>query len=287
MKLQQVVAIVLLLSMMFNAGLQTDRAELLSVLKNLPLLAKALLANFILVPLVAFALVGFLRVDDLIATGILLMAISPGVPFIVLAAGKGKGGSHELATALALILPAVSFLTIPIMAQLLLPASERIDVPMGQLVALLGYQLAPLLVGAIVAAAAPAPARALTPWLGRLTMIALVVLMLILVPSIFRSIIVIFGSRGVLAVILIDVISLVAGWLLGGPRNDERFTLAVGTALRNPAMAMVIATTKFSAPAVSASVVVYFLIQFLGATIFGGKGVRRFAEARTRRLSGT
>lgn len=287
MKLQQVVAIVLLLSMMFNAGLQVDRAELLSVLKNISLIGRALLANFIVVPLAAFAIVKLFRLDDPIATGILLMAISAGVPFIVLAAGKAKGGSHELATTLALILPALSFLAIPFMAQMLLPASDRIDVPVGQLIALLGYQVVPLILGAAFAATTPAPAKALTPWLGRLTMIAMLALVAVLLPSIFRSMIAIFGSRGALAVILIDVISLTTGWLLGGPRNDERFTLAVGTALRNPATAMVIATTKFSVPAVSASVVVYFLIQFLGATIFGGKGVRRFAEVRTSRLGGT
>lgn len=285
MKLQQVVAIVLLLSMMFNAGLQVNRGELLSVFKNVSLLAKALLANFVVVPFAAFVLVRLFWLDDPIATGILLMAISPGVPFIVLAAGKAKGGSHELATTLGLILPALSFFTIPIMAQLMLPASDRVDVPLGQLMSLLGFQVTPLFIGAVFAAVFPAPAKALIPWLGRLTMIALLALMAILVPSIFRSVIAIFGSRGILAVILIDAISLVTGWLLGGPRNDERFTLAVGTALRNPAMAMVIATTRFSAPAVSASVVVYFLIQFLGATIFGGKGVRRFAEARSRSSS--
>ena len=283
MKPQQIVAIALLLSMMTNAGLQTNRAELLAELKNYSLLLRALLANFILVPLAAWAILAAFHVNDLVTTGILLMAIAPGVPFVVMAGGRAKGGSHELATALAFILPVLSFVTIPITAQLLLPANDRVNVPPGQLFSLLAFQIVPLVAGALIAARAPAFAAKLSPPLGRITFALFLLLMAILVPSIVRSVLLIFGSRGVLAVIAIDVFSLAAGWLLGGPRRDEKFTLAIGTALRNPAVALVIATERFPGPIVAASVTTYFLVQFAGATIFGGKALGIVAQRRAAR----
>jgi bile acid:Na+ symporter, BASS family len=268
-ELQKITAIILLISMMLNAGVQADRAEIVDVLKNYGLLLRALLANFIVVPLIAYFVTSVLHVSDLVATGILLMAIAPGVPFVILAGGRGKGGSHALSVTLAVLLPLLSFVTIPIMAQLVLPVYDRVSVPPGQLYALLLLQIAPLLAGMLLAAIAPALARSLIVPLGRITVIALLALLAILVPGITRSLVTIFGSLGIIAVIAVDVGALATGWLLGGPRRDERFTLAIGTALRNPAIAMVIATEKFPGPMVPAVITTYFLIQFLGAALSG------------------
>jgi bile acid:Na+ symporter, BASS family len=268
-ELQKITAIVLLLSMMLHAGVQADRGEIVAVLRNYGLLLRALLANFIVVPLVAYLVTSVLHVSDLVATGILLMAIAPGVPFVILAGGRGKGGSHEFAVTLAVLLPLVSFLTIPITAEFVLPVSDRVFVPLGQLYALLLLQIAPLLAGVLLVAVAPAVARSLIAPLGRITVIALLALLAILIPGITRSLVTIFGSLGIIAVVAVDMAALATGWLLGGPRRDERFTLAIGTALRNPAIAMVIATEKFPGPMVPAVVTTYFLVQFLGATLFG------------------
>jgi BASS family bile acid:Na+ symporter len=283
MNLQQITAIVLLLSMMFNAGLQMNRPEILAVFKNYGLLLRALFANFIVVPLAALLLTTVLHVNDLVATGVLLMAIAPGVPFVILAGGREKGGSHELAVTLALILPVLSFVTIPITAQLVLPAAERVAVPPGQLFSLLLFQVAPLALGIVVRAFAPAVAETLKRPLGRITYISFIALLAILAPSVARAVLLIFGSLGILAIIGIDVISLASGWVLGGPNREERFTLAIGTALRNPGLAMVIATARFPEATVAASVSTYFLIQFVGVVLFGGRVLSARAESRAAR----
>lgn len=274
MKLQQILALVLLLSMMFNAGLQLDRAQIVSMLVRYRILVRALVANFIIVPLGAFIVVKFLNVNDLIATGLLLMAMAPGVPFVILTGGKAKGGSHELAVALALLLPVASFVTIPITAQLLLPAADRVEVPPSQLFGLLAFQVLPLLVGVLFAALAPAAADKLKAPIGRLTMISLIALFAVLVPAIVRALFSVIGTRGIIAAVVIDVLSLAIGWVFGGRDPEERFTFAIGTALRNPAIAALIATTSYPGTAVAAGVTTYFLVQFLGATIFGGAKMR-------------
>src|SRR5690242_16814657 len=103
---------------MFNAGLQVDRSRFVSLLKTYRIILRALVANFIVVPLGALLIVTALRLDDLVATGMLLMAIAPGVPFVILAGGRAKGGSHDLAVALSIVLPLFAFVTIPITAEL-------------------------------------------------------------------------------------------------------------------------------------------------------------------------
>jgi hypothetical protein len=94
------------------------------------------------------------------------------------------------------------------------------------------------------------------------------------VPAIVRALFSVLGTRGIIAAVVIDVLSLAVGWIFGGRDPEERFTFAIGTALRNPAVAMLIATSSFPGTVVGAAVATYFLVQFLGATVFGGGKMR-------------
>ena len=53
-------------------------------------MVRVVLANFIVVPIIGVFVVRVFALDDLIAVGILLMAIAPGVPFLPLLAGDEK-----------------------------------------------------------------------------------------------------------------------------------------------------------------------------------------------------
>src|SRR5689334_12782698 len=106
MAIAKILAIVMLVSLTFGAGLQVERGHLKALLAHAGLLARALLANVVIVPLLGFVIVAALRLNPDVATGILLMAIAPGVPFILSGIQK-KGGSLSFAIALAVILPLV------------------------------------------------------------------------------------------------------------------------------------------------------------------------------------
>src|SRR5215469_3854337 len=115
---QKIATIVMLVSIMLSAGLEINREHLMAVLRNYGLIARALLANFIIVPLLAVLVARFLHLDGYVAVGFLLMAIAPGVPFLVRAAGRKPGGSLGFAAALAFLMPAISIVTIPLTARL-------------------------------------------------------------------------------------------------------------------------------------------------------------------------
>lgn len=257
----KLLAIVVLVSLTFGAGLDVNRAHLAAVLKNLGLLGRALLGNFVIVPILGVVIAHALALSPEIATGFLLMAIAPGVP-LVLAGTRKKGGSLGLAVALAVMLPTISIVTVPLTAALVLPAGALAKLPLGQFfMTLLLFQFLPLIAGAIVAERAPALAAKIARPVQLLFFVALVVMLILLAPTFAHGIATVYGTRGIVAAAILCCLSLATGWLLGGPARDERRILGQGTMLRNIGLCALIATTNFKGTVVVAAVVSYLLVQ--------------------------
>jgi bile acid:Na+ symporter, BASS family len=266
---QKIAAVVMLISLMLSAGLQINLAHLMAALKDVGLLARALLANFIIVPLFGVALARLFHLEGFVAVGFLLMAIAPGVPFLVRAAGRQPGGSLGFAAALAFILPALSIITIPLTVYLVLPRDLQAHVPYGQiLIGLVGFQLVPLLIGLVVADRAPAFAAKLKRPLTLLFFVAVLALLVVLAPELFKDVASVYGSRGMLAMLAIVLASVLTGYVLGGPEVEYRRTLSIATALRNIGTCIVIATLSFPLTLAAPTVLVYFLIQFVVTVVF-------------------
>ena len=275
----KIVPLVLLVSMMLHTGLQVNRTHLMAALKNGSLLGRAILANLIIVPILGVLIVGAFHLNDTIATGFLLMAIAPGVPFVVLSGGRKKGGSLGLAVSLALIMQALAIVTVPITAQFVLPLHARVDVTIGKLIVTLALvQLLPLLAGMFLAERAPALAPRLERPVMLIVLAGVVVLLVVLAPTIAKSVASVYGSRGMLAMLTLVVLSVATGWFLGGPESANRRTLSIGTALRNIGLAAVVATASFPDRGVAAAVLTYFLVQFV-VTMLVGAYFTRTAKA--------
>ncbi|MEO6835986.1 MAG: hypothetical protein ABI231_08780, partial [Candidatus Tumulicola sp.] len=103
MPLPKIVALVMVVSTMLGAGLLIDRQHLVETLRQYGLLARAFAANFLLVPLCAVLLVRFFHVETGVSTGIVLMAMAPGVPFLVNSAGRAGGGSLSFAITISFV----------------------------------------------------------------------------------------------------------------------------------------------------------------------------------------
>jgi BASS family bile acid:Na+ symporter len=266
---EKLVAAIMLVALTFGAGLQVNREHLVAILKNYWLLARAFLANFVIVPVLGVLFVKIFRLPAPVATGFLLMAIAPGVPFVV-ASVRQKGGRLGLAVALALFLPLLSLVTIPLTAAWVLPAAAEARLPLAQFVlTLILFQIVPLLVGIVVGQRFPEAATRL----GRPSQIvffaAVIVLIVLLGPSLVRGVVSVYGSNGMWAMLCLVVLSMATGWLLGGPARVDRRVLGIGTTLRNIGLCALIATTTFRDQEVAAAVLTYFLIQAVVSTLFG------------------
>ena len=196
------------------------------------------------------------------------MAIAPGVPFVVLSGGRRKGGSLGFAVALAMIMQALAIVTVPITAWLIFPVN--VHVPVGNLIGTLALvQLVPLLIGMFLAERAPASALRLRRPLLLVMIASIIALLVFLAPTVEKSVASVYGSNGMFAMLALVVLSIATGWVLGGPERAYRRTLGVATALRNVALAVLVATAGFPGTDVAAAVVTYFVIQIVVATIVG------------------
>lgn len=279
MNWERLLAAIMLVSLTFGAGLQVDRDHLKAILHNIGLLGRALLANFIVVPLLGLLLAKLFRLPPQVATGFLLMAIAPGVPF-VLASVRKRGGSLGLAVALAFMLPVFSIATVPATAALVLPTAAKADLPLSKfVVTLLLFQLLPLLAGIAAGALLPGLPKRLARPLQFVFFASALALVVLLAPAMTHSVASVYGSNGMWAMLCLVLLSVATGWLLGSPAREDRRVLAIGTGLRNIGLCALAATSSFSDPLVAATVLTYFLIQFVVTTLFGIYFARTAREA--------
>jgi bile acid:Na+ symporter, BASS family len=276
---EKLAVVVFLACFMLLAGLQCDFAELREAFQSPVRLLRIFAANFVIVPILGVIVVRLFALDEFVATGIMLMAISPGVPFLPLIAGTKKGGSAGLATGLAVILPAVSIITVPITMPLVLPADAAAHVTFASfIVNLLLIQLLPLCVGLFIRARSATIAPMLTKLVAIVLVLAAIVVFYYLIPQMGTAFATVYGSHGLIASLLIIVLCAVVGWLLGGKTPEYRVTLSISTVMRNVGLATLIATQAFHDTVAGAVVLAYFVMQFIFANLIGMYYKRREAK---------
>lgn len=261
----KLLALIMVISTMLSAGLQLDWDHVRATLHQYGLIVRALVANFVLVPLVAVILVRFFHTNLEVATGIVLMSLAPGVPFLVNSAGRKAGGSLAFALTIAFFFAALSVITIPLTVELIRPASAP-NVPVLRfLTTLVLFQLVPLAVGAILSPRVASPvADRLVKILHLIFLVAAVALFALLMGRIVQSVSVIYGYGHLAIIIILGAFSIAAGWLLGGPNDQYRRTLSIATLMRNVGLCSLIASAdEFKGTLVLPAVLSYFIITFL------------------------
>lgn len=266
--MEKIVVAVFLAAFMFQAGLGCDYRELLAALRNAGCMIRVVLANFIVVPIVGVLAVRAFALDDFVAVGILMMAISPGVPFLPLLAGEKHGGDQGLATALTGLLPLLSIITVPITAALVLPVNAAAHINMGSfIVNLVLLQLVPLIIGLFIRARSPKIAPTLIKVFMGIAALAIIVLLFAIVPKAGEAFVAVYGSRGLMATLVLILLSAATGWLLGGSEARYRNTMTLSTIMRNFGLALLVTGQNFHGTVASAVVLAYFVIQFILANV--------------------
>ena len=128
---------------------------------------------------------------------------------------------------------------------------------------LIVIQLLPLLIGLLIADRAPQAAAKLNRPLTVVFAAAVVVLLVLNGATIPSQVAAVYGSRGMLAMLVISLLSVATGWLLAFSDLQYRRTLGISTALRNVGLCLTVATANFPGTIVAATVFTYLLIQFV------------------------
>ena len=248
------------LSSMVALGLGLTVAQILAPLRNTRLVVLSLLANFVLMPLGALALASVLRLDPPLGVGLLLLGLAAGAPFLPKLAQLAKGHLAFAVGAMVLLM-VVTVGYLPLVLPLLLPGVSVDPVTIARSLFLL--MLLPLALALAVRARFPVMAARSKSVLDRVSTLSLILLTLLIVVANVSNVLSIFGTRGILAGLLFIAIGFGTGWFLGGPDVENRRVLALGTAQRNIAAALVVASQSFSDPKVVVMVVVVAIVGLL------------------------
>jgi len=262
-RLINVLAAITLIEMMVTIGLGATLSDVLRVGRSWSLVARAVFANYILVPASAVLLLRLFRANPMVAAGFLVAAVCPGAPYGPPLTAMAKG-NVPVSVGLMIILASTSAISAPLLLPSLLPLVAG-DTPLKTSVVkmvstLLGAQLLPLCLGVLLRRQYPAladrligPARVLSAALNFLSL-AVILFVQFRVLAEIRLI----SYVGMLSLL---IATMVAGALASRRASEERKSMVITTAVRNVGVSLVIVTGSFPGTAAITSATVYALFQ--------------------------
>jgi bile acid:Na+ symporter, BASS family len=256
-----------LITLMFLVGMGVTIDGVLATTRDYGLVGRALLANVLVLPVLAVLATTLARLPGEIAIGILLMAAAPGVPFLPRMAATAKG-NLAFAVGLMIILQLVSVVTTPVTLNIILPV-EGVRVPvLRSIITLVLFQLLPLALGMFVKHKTPTLGGVLARPVKALSTLGLIgTLAFVIVPHL-DVLARVAGGGALETMLLLVVVAWPIGFALGGPEVGIRKTLAIGTSLRNVGLCFLIATRDFPGTGVAAVVASYLIIQALANLVY-------------------
>ena len=232
---------------MFGMGL-TLKAEDFKVVFSRPMdVLVGCLAQFTVMPLLAFALTKVFRLEPALAIGVILVGCCPG--------GTASNGITYLAKgdlALSVGMTAVSTLLAPVLTPLLvwLLAGETVDVDVvGMLLSILWVVILPIALGLLVKRFWPRTTEQASAYLPALSTLAICLIVLIVIAANAHKLLD-GGLVILLVVVLHNVCGLAAGYLIGSLLRltpAKRRAISVEVGMQNSGLASSLATLHFAA----------------------------------------
>jgi BASS family bile acid:Na+ symporter len=245
---------------MLAVGSSLTVGQIVAPLRNRKLVFFALLANFVLMPAGALAIAKLLRLDQPLGIALILLGVAAGAPFLPKLAAIAKG-NLAFAVGLMVLLMVLTVAYMPLVLPLLL---EGVSVdPMKIARSLLLLMLLPLGVGLALNARFGSIAERMRGPLNGISSLSLALLIVLLLVTNIQNVISLFGTRGILASILFLLVGCGTGWVLGGPGLGTKGVLALATAQRNIAAALVVGGKDFDDPKVLVMIVVVAVVGLL------------------------
>jgi len=251
---------------MFSVGLAYSLRKIVGPLREVRGVFRALVANFVLVPLLAVGIERTIPLDPPLALGLFLLAGSAGAPFLIKLARASRSDLAVSAALLVLLVPVtVVFLPFYVPLAMMHPSLKSLSYVPGSVLALgvplLVTMIVPVVVGLLFKRVAPRAAPRLLPILGPVTTASLLVIVVGSIAGNLGEVLRILKSGAVVASVLLIAGAFVVGFLL--TREERSSVLGLGTAQRNIAAAMVVASRDFRDPDILLMVTVTSIVGLL------------------------
>jgi BASS family bile acid:Na+ symporter len=232
-----------IVSSMLAMGMSLTMAQILQPLRNVRLVLLALLANFVLTPLLAYVIIRVIPLEQSLQIGLVVLATAAGAPFLPKLV-QGAKGDIAFGVGLMTLLMVVTIFYMPVVLPLLLPGVEVNPWDIAK--SLIVLMLIPLAIGLLFKSHSPDSAAHWAATLNKISGLAILILLVVGLGLNVSNIIDLLGSLGLLALLLFIAGSLLIGLLLGGRNPAVRSVVGLGTAQRNVAAAILISVQNFS-----------------------------------------
>jgi bile acid:Na+ symporter, BASS family len=229
---------------MLSVPLETTRGEIIKTLGHWNLTGRALLANFIIIPILGIGIAQFFDLPPDIKIGFLLLAMAPG-GLLALQFARVSNGNRVFAVALLFIFCLLAILVTPGLVLLFFYREGAGQLPFAWLILmLLALIVVPALVGRGLQRLIPQQAPKLGLWLGRLS-IVIFIIAAVMAGRYKSPAIKLMGTNGIEAIVLLILCAWGVGWFMGGPEVRNRKVLAISSSMRNVGVCLPIASNYF------------------------------------------
>lgn len=247
-------------AILFAQGLVVTMAHLIEEFEKVKLIIFTIIANFIVVPLYAYALVSVFDASKGVSIGIILLSLCAGAPFIPKIVDTAKSNTDG-AVGLMLLLTVVSIFFMPIAVHMIYSNASISAFEIAK--SLIYTMLIPLVFGMIIRAYSPLLAKKIKPWINKLATISLIFL---IISFIYLYDHIIYNNLNVIPIIVVFFLgSMAIGYLSAGKNRVARISFSAATGLRNPPIAILVASQYFSSEPIAG--VIGMLIIVIGLAI--------------------
>jgi BASS family bile acid:Na+ symporter len=236
--------LIFVITSMLGMGFSLTIPQIMAPLKNRRLIIMSLLANFILVPILALVIVTVIPVSEGLQIGLILVGFAAGAPFLPKLVHMAKGGMAFTA-GLMVLLMVITIAYLPIVLPFVLTGVQVHPWEIAR--SLIVLMLIPLAFALFVRARYEEVAKGLIHTMNmaaNLSLIAMFIGYFIGYSDVTYGVL---GTGGILVSVLLVVGAVIIGYLLGGTDRDNKKVLALGTGQRNLAAAFAIASSSFAA----------------------------------------
>jgi BASS family bile acid:Na+ symporter len=237
------VVLTYVLSGMLALGLSQTVRQILEPLRNIRITISAVVASYIILPVVAALTARVLGLGDEIRYGLVLFAMAAGAEAGPIFTAKSNG-NVALSGGILVMSIAITIIYLPLMLGVFLP-DVHFDVKHLVLKLILTI-VAPLLLGLFIRSRFEKAAHAAEKYLHAISRLFIVLLLLTLIGLYHSQIVGLFGTYAILAGMFCVIAGFGIGYLLGWPYRSTRLAMGFMHGARNASVAVIAATSAFS-----------------------------------------
>ncbi len=267
--------LIFVITSMLGMGFSLTIPQIVTPLKNRKLIIMSLVANFVLVPILALVIVGFIPISEGLKIGLILGGFAAGAPFLPKLVQVAKG-DMAFTAGLMVLLMVVTIAYLPIVLPFVLTGVQVNPWEIAR--SLIVLMLIPLAIALFIRARYEEAAKGLIHLMTMAANLSLAAMFIGYFVGYADVTYGVLGTGGILVAILLVVGAVIIGYLLGGTDKGDKKVLALGTGQRNLAAAFAVASSNFATnPEVLIEVMDVAVIGFIILLFVAGELGRRSA----------